>query len=645
MTDAVGPILRALHAGGGLLLFGTLACLTLVPTPASGWRQRWRRVAWVSAGATLALGMGIFALQIASVPPAGTISQTASKLLLESRFGQVWIAREALLLALMVALSVIDYSSRALTFPLVLAAGNLAIAPLAGHAAAVEPAWPALVGNALHLLAVGAWWGGLPALASCMLTASRDAPATGAAALARFSAAALPAMLAIMASGIWLAVIQVERWSALCGTVYGYLLLAKIALLVAVLWLAARLRWKLLPALRRSSGPALTYVAGRWIAAECLVAALIVALAAQLGQTVPARHDAVHWWLPFRFSVDATWTTRWVPEQVLAGCLLGVAGMAGLAAALTGRFRRPWAWPASVLAILAGGALALRALAVDAYPDTYRRPSVAYQTISVAQGADLFAAHCTGCHGRGGRGDGPLAAALPLRPANLTEPHTALHTAGDLFWWLTHGKPPGVMPGFAQRIGEDERWDLINFLRTLSVGYQARILTDRVVPGRPWLPAIDFNYTTRDGASGTLKDFRERSAVVLVFFSLPGSAARLASLAQARAQLRATGAEILAVPIIGDGNAGDALATIEDGAPETARSYALLRRTLTRPDSHDEEPMPPHMEFLVDRYGYVRARWLPGEGAGWERPARLIEQVAVLAREPRIKPPPDEHVH
>jgi putative copper resistance protein D len=181
-------------------------------------------------------------------------------------------------------------------------------------------------------------------------------------------------------------------------------------------------------------------------------------------------------------------------------------------------------------------------------------------------------------------------------------------------------------------------------LRTLSLGYQARILTDRVVPGRPWLPAIDFNYTTRDGAAGTLKDFRERSAVVLVFFTLPGSAARLASLAQATAALRAAGAELLAVPIAG-GDAGDRLAVIEDGALETARGYALLRRTLARPDSGDEEPVPSHMEFLVDRYGYIRARWLPREGAGWDDLARLTEQVAALAREPRIRASPDEHVH
>jgi putative copper resistance protein D len=342
--------------------------------------------------------------------------------------------------------------------------------------------------------------------------------------------------------------------------------------------------------------------------------------------------------------VDATWGEAWVPAKVSLAAALGLAGAALIARACVRAATRTRSLAIAAAALLGGGALALEALSVDAYPDTYRRPTVPYQTISVAQGATLFAEHCTGCHGRTGRGDGALGRGLPIRPADLTEPHTALHTAGDLFWWLSHGKPPGAMPGFADRLSEDERWDLINFLRTLSSGYQARILTERVVPGRPWLPAIDFNYTTREGASGTLKDFRERSAVLLVFFTLPGSAARMTALAHEADAVRRAGAAVLAIPAADDAGAFDLPAVVE-GAQETARSYALLRRTLDRPDSGDQHPMPDHMELLVDRFGYVRARWLPDRGAGWDDTSRLIEQIAALAREPQVRPAPDDHVH
>jgi hypothetical protein len=56
--------------------------------------------------------------------------------------------------------------------------------------------------------------------------------------------------------------------------------------------------------------------------------------------------------------------------------------------------------------------------------------------------------HCAICHGAGGHGDGPGAAGLLRDPADLTAKHTADHTAGDLFWWLTHGIRGTPMPGF-----------------------------------------------------------------------------------------------------------------------------------------------------------------------------------------------------
>jgi putative copper resistance protein D len=55
--------------------------------------------------------------------------------------------------------------------------------------------------------------------------------------------------------------------------------------------------------------------------------------------------------------------------------------------------------------------------------------------------------------------------------------------------------------------------------------------------------------------------------------------------------------------------------------------------------------MPEHMEMLVDRFGYIRARWVMGDGAGWQHPEPLLAQLAALAREPQVRPPPEEHVH
>ncbi len=49
------------------------------------------------------------------------------------------------------------------------------------------------------------------------------------------------------------------------------------------------------------------------------------------------------------------------------------------------------------------------------------RPTPPATDPRVARGAVLYAAYCAGCHGADGRGDGPVAYTLRLRPANLRE--------------------------------------------------------------------------------------------------------------------------------------------------------------------------------------------------------------------------------
>jgi putative copper resistance protein D len=88
----------------------------------------------------------------------------------------------------------------------------------------------------------------------------------------------------------------------------------------------------------------------------------------------------------------------------------------------------------------------------------------------------LYGESCAVCHGAAGYGDGPAAADLKPKPADLTARHAATHTAGDLYWWLSHGIKDTAMPGFKDSFNEDERWDLINFLRALSNAERARSL-------------------------------------------------------------------------------------------------------------------------------------------------------------------------
>ena len=99
------------------------------------------------------------------------------------------------------------------------------------------------------------------------------------------------------------------------------------------------------------------------------------------------------------------------------------------------------------------GALVARPAIEPAYPTSFYAPAEPYAAASIEHGARLYAGNCALCHGAGGKGDGPAAAALTVRPADLTEPHLFAHTEGDLFWWVSHGKANGVMPGFDKRDG------------------------------------------------------------------------------------------------------------------------------------------------------------------------------------------------
>ena len=85
-------------------------------------------------------------------------------------------------------------------------------------------------------------------------------------------------------------------------------------------------------------------------------------------------------------------------------------------------------------------------------------------TGSVEQGAALFAANCASCHGETGAGDGPLADSLPAPPANFTV-HVPFHPDGVLFAWITDGIRGTGMPAWSPQLSDQERWDLVNFLR------------------------------------------------------------------------------------------------------------------------------------------------------------------------------------
>ena len=86
------------------------------------------------------------------------------------------------------------------------------------------------------------------------------------------------------------------------------------------------------------------------------------------------------------------------------------------------------------------------------------RPSAAGKKLTVDKA-------CTACHGDGGKGDGPGAAALNPKPADWTSAKVQQQTDGCLLWKITTGR--GAMPPWAA-LSETERGQLIHYIRTLK---------------------------------------------------------------------------------------------------------------------------------------------------------------------------------
>ncbi len=478
--------------------------------------------------------------------------------------------------------------------------------------------------------------------------------------LKRLSAMVLLVLGTVFVSGLMVAHRMVApKYATVFVSNYGWLLIAKLAMLFVILVIALRMHRVWLPALGKNAETAVVakHKLRRWVTIEGVLSLALVLAATLMANTHPPNHVVIHDWpYPFRFDIAGTWGMG-MPDVMIrvwvgAGVLILAAGSVAL-----GRAKR-WEpkWRLAIPLTLTGCALVvgLPALTVPAFPETYRPTPIPFETKSIAHGMTLFAANCVPCHGPQGKGNGVLAKTLPKQPVDLlTEPHASMHTPGDFFHWLTYGMPGTGMPGWGEKFSKNERWDLVNLVHAISRGYQARLINPRVLPDQPYLAPPDFYYTTHDGASGRLKDPSRQNPMLLIVFSWPESRERLDQLKLSYAALSSRKTEVLLVPMNNldqqemEAVMGDArFPVVTQGAAEIARTYSLFRRTITNPDLMGEGSVPKHMEFLFDRFSYLRARWIPeNDGAGWTDIDLLTQQVDQLNQEKEILPPPGDYVH
>jgi mono/diheme cytochrome c family protein len=86
---------------------------------------------------------------------------------------------------------------------------------------------------------------------------------------------------------------------------------------------------------------------------------------------------------------------------------------------------------------------------------------------SIGKGKELFDNYCTTCHGLDGGGHGPAAHGITTFPRQLWAWNNADSSAdGYLFWFITNGR--NEMPPWGVILTENERWDVINYIKTLK---------------------------------------------------------------------------------------------------------------------------------------------------------------------------------
>ncbi len=178
-----------------------------------------------------------------------------------------------------------------------------AVAPvgfvLTGHTRTMSPAAVGYLADLAHVAAAAVWFGGLVAAIVAVRRRRRDdQPLEAADAIARFSGWAAVTAAVLIVAGIALSWIQVGSLDALTTTLYGRLLLAKVALVVVVLAAAAWNRFRLVPRVAAAAveeppvddAPGWTSLL-RVVRLEVALLAVVLVITAVLSNVTPAKES------------------------------------------------------------------------------------------------------------------------------------------------------------------------------------------------------------------------------------------------------------------------------------------------------------------------------------------------------------------
>ncbi len=616
-----GLSVAALLSVFGILVFRTTVLVRVLPRMADGTAAAVKagllRLAWFSLGVNLAATLAWLVLQSADMAGAASVAQALSAVpvvLSGTWFGHLVALQLLSVVAVAFVIGRHDRDRRQRAGCLLC---GLATALQAGHghAAAMASGFSLLLASGvLHLLAAGAWLGGLVPLLLVVAVAS---PKEGAMAARWFTPLGKLCLVVIAATALVQGWVLVASLPGLVGTGYGWMVLVKAALLGVLFAFAVANRYRFAPALLRDDPASARRVLVRSIGVQTGFGVAVVAAAAVLSSLAPAMHVQPVWPFPRRLSLDAVSEDPDLRrEAILAGVALACAAMLALAPLL--RWRLRWLGPAVAAAIAWFAVPHLDLLFVPAYPTSFQHSPTGFAAGAIAQGAALYPGRCASCHGLEGRGDGAAARDLAVPPADLTAAHLWMHGDGEMFWWLSHGieAPNGglAMPGFDRTLAPEQRWDLIDYVRAHNAG----LVVQAAGVWSPPLQAPGFQARCTGGRTRSLADFRG-GFVRLVFGSVTGVPDPAVTTILATTDPAA--------------RPGPGLCIADDTALPAA--YGIVSGLAPQDLAG--------AQILVDGQGWLRAVQPGRAGAGWNDTRRLAATIRQLQADPIARDAETDH--
>ena len=98
------------------------------------------------------------------------------------------------------------------------------------------------------------------------------------------------------------------------------------------------------------------------------------------------------------------------------------------------------------------------------YGQTEKQPALLHE--SIRRGGETYRVFCISCHGPGGAGDGPVSKRGFPPPPSLLTGNSLQMKDGQLFHILSYGQ--GNMSDLAAQLSRRQRWDVINYLRSIQ---------------------------------------------------------------------------------------------------------------------------------------------------------------------------------